>query len=530
MCGILAVIIENKELDIDSIKSCQESLIKRGPDNQINEYNPKYVFKFSRLSINDTSDIANQPFKQNNIIMMCNGEIYNYKQLIKKYNLNCISKSDCEPIIHLYEKLGFLDTINLLDGVFAIILYDMNNNKCFYATDRIGIRPLFKGITKSGNIALSSVASGILDFCNNVERVKPGFGFFENKKCHHLKYKYNNYLIDKSTPLWNLNVPLNDYNDLFVTIRRYLTNAVKKRLLSDRPICCMLSGGLDSSLITSIMCKLIGPQNVHTFSIGMEGALDLKYAKKVADYLGTTHTEVFFTPEEGFSIIPQLIKDLECYDITTIRASVGMWLLSRYISKNTNFKVILSGEGSDELFGGYLYFHHAPSPEEFIVESKRLIDNLYLYDVLRADRSVSSHGLELRVPFLDKNFVNYILALEPKVKMVKNDMEKFVLRESFKNNYLPDEILWRRKDGFSDGCSNPKKSWYMYIQEFVEDIIPDQEFDKYISEFPSKEAYYYKKIYNQFFPTYQPIYDYWLPKWVKHNGDPSGRLINVFTK
>jgi asparagine synthase (glutamine-hydrolysing) len=279
-------------------------------------------------------------------------------------------------------------------------------------------------------------------------------------------------------------------------IEETLIQSVKDRLMSDRPIGCLLSGGLDSSLIASILCKLIGPNNVRTYSIGMKGSEDLKHASIVAKYLGTKHTEVFFTAEEGIKVIPAVIRDLESYDITTIRASIPMWLLAKYISNNTDDIVLFSGEGADELFCGYLYFHYAPSLKDLGDESSRLIKELHKYDVLRADRCISSHGLEIRVPFLDKRLVQLSQQSSSSLISPRNGIEKYVLRNSFKDGYLPDSVLWRRKDGMSDGVSgNNGKKWFEQIQEYVELEIKDNEFEKNKSLFPSKEAYYYKKIF-----------------------------------
>ena len=320
-------------------------------------------------------------------------------------------------------------------------------------------------------------------------------------------------------------------------INKLLLKAVRKQIISDRPIECMLSGGLDSSLICSILCKILGPKNVRTYSIGMNGSTDLRYAKFLAENLGTIHTEVYFTPEDGLSAIPFVIKDLETYDITTIRASVGMWLLSKYISENTKDRVIFSGEGADELFCGYLYFHYAPSDKSLEEESYRLVENLYKYDVLRADRSVSSHGIELRVPFLDNKLVDFCLSIPGSYKKPINGIEKYILRKSFDLpsfagdcGYLPSEILWRRKEGYSDGVSSLEKSWFEYIKEHVENIISDSEFTPFSTIFPSKESYYYKKVYDTYFPNYKQNLEYWMPKWVECNGDPSGRKVEVFSK
>jgi asparagine synthase (glutamine-hydrolysing) len=516
MCGILAVITKHEQQQLDKIREGFEILNKRGPDFSSFEITDQYIVGFKRLSIVDTSAAGNQPFISNNILMMCNGEIYNHKELRTTYELNCTSNSDCEVIIELYKKFGFNRTIELLDGDFAIIL--ISNNEIYFARDRIGVRPLFIGYTNQNNIAIASVASALSGYCKKIIHLKPGV-YRYNKDTDYLQttgYKYPSY-----TSFSNIDL-------IYTTINTTLTNAVRKRLMSERQVCTMLSGGLDSSLITSILCQLIGPSNVNTYSIGMTGSSDLRYAKIVADYLGTNHTEVLFTPEEGFAEIPNIIRDTETYDITTIRASVGMYLLSKYISKNTNDIVVLSGEGSDELFMGYLYFHLAPTSEEANEESKRLVQELYLYDALRADRTVSSHGLELRVPFLDKDMINLCFTLHEEYKIPIDNIEKHLLRSSFAEGYLPDEILWRKKEAFSDGVSGTEKKWYQQIQDFVDLEISDEEFEIHKNIFPSKESYYYKKIFDRYFPDYQPTINYWLPRWVNTNCEPSATVLNVY--
>ena len=385
----------------------------------------------------------------------------------------------------------------------------------YFARDPIGVRPLFYGRTEDDGFALASYARALTGFCTDVTQLSPGWGTYDLNSGKLSLYRH-----DHTPKVIHNNLP-----GLDEIVRTTLINSVKQRLMSDRSVGCLLSGGLDSSLLTSIMCELIGAKNVRTYSIGMVGSQDLHHASIVSEYLGTDHTEVLFTPEEGFAAIPHVIEDLESYDITTIRASVGMWLLAKYISENTNDVVLLSGEGADELFCGYLYFHSAPSQQELCHESLRLVENLYLYDALRADRCISSHGLELRVPFLDKEMVSMCMSLDGNLKEPKNGLEKSLLRSAFSSNYLPEDVLKRRKDGMSDGISGDSgKKWFEQIQEFVEKKVGDID----VSNFPSKEAYYYKTVYDKLFPTYQPKYDYWLPKWVECGGDPSGRVLDVF--
>jgi len=515
MCGIIGIYTHKEEKNIDEIVKSYNKLSNRGPNSGTFNIENDKIIGFRRLAIMDKSRNGDQPFFVKDDNLLCNGEIFNHKELINKYDLKCLSGSDCECIIHLYHKIGFEAMIKELNGDFAIILF--TENKLFFGRDRIGVRPLFSGITKSGNFALASYARALSDFCVNVQEIFPGWGAYDYTTNSVSFFQYD--IPKPRTFLPNVEEKIKDT----------LTISVKDRLMSERPIGCFLSGGLDSSLIASILSKLIGPENVRTYSIGMEGSEDLKQAKVVANYLGTKHTEVIFTLEEGINAIPDVIQDLESYDITTIRASIPMWLLSKYISKNTDDIVIFSGEGSDELFCGYLYFHYAPSLKEMGDESLRLIKELHMYDVLRADRCVSSHGLEIRVPFLDHRLTELCQSLSPELLSPKKGIEKYLLRDSFKEGYLPESILWRRKDGMSDGVSgNSGKKWYEQIQEYVELEIGDDEFEIFKGVFPNKESYYYRKIFNKIFPTYQPLFDYWMPRWVDCKGDPSGRILSVF--
>uniref|UniRef100_A0A6C0CZR7 asparagine synthase (glutamine-hydrolyzing) n=1 Tax=viral metagenome TaxID=1070528 RepID=A0A6C0CZR7_9ZZZZ len=524
MCGILAVLCKNKE-DESTInelyKSYDEVLYKRGSDAGNFCVSDEHITGFTRLSINDTSAKGNQPFylhndSGENILLLCNGEIWNHKQLEKEYNIECASKSDCHCIIYLYKKLGFQKMVTLLDGDFALIIID--SGKMYIARDRIGIRPLFYGTTTNGNIAVASVALALTNLCDDVQQFVPGYAEYSEGKFTRYEYEY---------PVYNINTILSERSLLHDTINDTLTLAIRKRLISDRPIGCLLSGGLDSSLVASILCKLIGSQNVRTYSIGMKGSEDLKYARIVADFLNTQHTELLFTPQEGFDAIPDIIRDLESYDITTIRASVGMWLLAQYISTSTTDKVIFSGEGSDELLAGYLYFKLAPNATALDDETKRLVKNLYKYDVLRADRCISSHTLELRVPFLDRDMINLGFNIPGELKKPIDGIEKHILRRSFaEGRYLPSEVLNRSKVAFSDGVSDDSgKKWYQMIQSFVDEKITDAEFAEYKNLYPSKEAYYYKKIFDSIFPKYQPKMNYWLPKWIDTNGEPSATVL-----
>ncbi|KAG8443097.1 hypothetical protein GDO86_011786 [Hymenochirus boettgeri] len=315
-------------------------------------------------------------------------------------------------------------------------------------------------------------------------------------------------------------------------------NAVRKRLMAHRRIGCLLSGGLDSSLVAATVLKLMKqcskPYPLQTFAIGMEDSPDLLAAKKVASYIGSEHHEIIFDPEEGIQAIDEVIFSLETYDITTVRASVGMYLLSKYIRKKTDSVVIFSGEGSDELTQGYIYFHKAPSAEEAAEDSERLLRELYMFDVLRADRTTAAHGLELRVPFLDHRFSSYYLSLPPELRVPKNEIEKYLLREAFENsNLIPKDILWRPKEAFSDGITSVKKSWFAILQEYidqqVDDIMLEKSAEKFVYNPPkTKESYFYRQIFEKHYPGRAGwLTHYWMPRWTRAT-DPSARTLNHY--
>lgn len=528
MCGIFAVFHSTPPTCLDRIWNSHGVLRKRGPDSSSIVMNTREFLAFKRLAIVDTSTAGNQPFLSDDrkIAVMCNGEIYNYKQLIQKYDLHCNSQSDCEVLLRMYEKVGFEAMVGQLDGVFAIVLRDYGTNQVYTARDYIGVRPLFTGVTVDGSLAFASVAAALLPFCTGVQQFPAS--------------KWSTFTTGTSV------APL-EYRDIFppvthqepvTSLRHLLFNAVKKRLQGDRPVGCLLSGGLDSSIVAFILQKLSleqGRGSVRTYSVGMRDpevlheeshrSLDCRYAEQVAAHLGTVHTEVSFTPLEGFNAIPEVIRELETYDITTIRASVPMYLLSRYIKKHTDDTIIFSGEGSDELFAGYLYFKKAPSLSALLLESQTLIQELPYFDVLRADRCVSSNGLEVRVPFLDVHVVEFARRMG-EAKWPVNNIEKYHLRTCFDGD-LPHSVLWRRKDGLSDGCSGVK-TWATYIQEFVDNIVSDETFALYNGLYPSKEALYYHQVYKQYFPTLTTnCPHYWMPKWTGNNKDPSGRLVET---
>ena len=549
MCGIFAYLLKSKNIENDWIKECHKrtnTLQPRGPERYKYLIPTKNVFLgFQRLSIVDLSENADQPFtdKYKNATLICNGEIYNSKQLTSKYNLPVTSGSDCEVILHLYLKFGIKKTVEELDGVFAFVIYDHNRKEFICARDSYGVRPLFVAI--SGKYVVLSSELKALHGLKNV-KVFPGGCFWSSRLgSEFIVYNYYNqknnvkYLTDGSSftsfAHKYINSPLQEIKS---EIRNQLINSVKKRLQSDRKIGCLLSGGLDSSLVTALVNKLTGG-NIITYSVGLEGSVDLAAARKVATHLGTEHHEIIFSEELGLRSIPSVINAIESWDTTTIRASTPMWLMCKYIAENTpDVKVIMSGEGADEVCKGYLYFHNQPNSSEGHKESVRLLRDLIYFDVLRSDRSVSCHGLEVRVPFLDKDFVNFYMSIPPELRCPdKKKGEKWLVRESFEEDkLLPPEILWRRKDGLSDGCSSLNRPWYQIIQEQADKRISDEELKNAYEKYPhctpkTKESLMFRDIFHKYFPekNRDKLIPYqWMPKWCGEMVDPSGRLMGAF--
>ena len=527
MCGISVFITTNKDLLNDNISH-------RGPDTTIT-YSFDYTFKdikkykiiltFHRLAIIDV-DNGNQPFihkeGDRQVYLVCNGEIYNYKQLIEKYGLT--TKSDCHTILDLYLEIGIDKTVKELDGEFAFVLIDIKGEQMdiHYARDRFGIRPLFSNHDSNGYY-FSSELKGLPDAIG--KQVEP-------RKIHTIQnaglYFYNSYYTIGSKRV-EIEPDLNEQ------IRNTLIKSVRDRMQSERPLGALLSGGLDSSLVAGIAAKLLVEQNrrLTTFSIGMDsGSPDLKYARKVAQHINSIHYEVILPVELWIENLKNVIKQIETYDITTIRASTGQYLLAKWISENTDIKVLLNGDGADELESGYLYFYNAPDATAAHNENLRLLEWIHYYDVLRVDRGISAWGLEARVPFLSKDFVDLYLSIDKNLrqplKAEGGRIEKHLIRNAFADeDLIPSEVLWRKKEAFSDGVSDVKKSWFEYIQEYVETQVSDEEFRKHMINFPSKESYWYKKIYSLHYPVSNNFLRYWMPKWSSDTKDPSARVLKI---
>jgi asparagine synthase (glutamine-hydrolysing) len=493
---------------------------------------PNIFYGFHRLSINDVSPHGMQPMRSGNIYVQCNGQIYNHKNLSEKYGFKSLLKStsDCEVIMHMYKNFGIEDTVKQLDGVFALTIYDGDKDILYAARDPIGVRPLFIGhdIINDG-IFVASESKAIIDHTNKVAQFPPGHYWSSQHPTEFKKYWHLN----------NSNI-IKTEEEALKNINELLSKATLKRLMSDRPIGCFLSGGLDSSLITALVQKYQKEHfnqhsHLNTYVIGMKGATDMFHAAKVAEYLKTNHHEVLFTAEQGIAALEDVIYTLETYDITTIRASVGMYLLSKYINENTDDIVIFSGEGSDEVTQGYLYFHNSPNPKDSAIDSKRLVDNLHFFDVKRVDRCVARNGLEVRVPFLDQAFMKMYFTIDENIRTPKyKGIEKYLVRKAFDNDkLLPSSILWRVKEAFSDGVSGHAKPWFKILQDYIDTMVSDAEFQSkrtlYKNPPITKEAYYYRTIYDKYFPDTDLIPYYWMPQWSNTN-DPSARTLGKYNE
>jgi len=534
MCGIFGYISSTQITDskYNELVTYCNKIKHRGPDDTKYLLLNQILFGFHRLRINDLTHLGDQPMTYQNNILMCNGEIYNYSSLSQTYNFNLSSKSDCEIILHLYNKFGIVDTLTKINGYFGLLLWDNNLKKLYIARDSIGVRQLYIGYYGK-DICVCSEMKGIPDKFK-VTQFPPG-----SYLCYPddviddnntIKFTYRQYYKYEYPIIRNLSL-----DDQLIKIRNLFEKAVKKRFMSDRPIGVLLSGGLDSSLIAGLVAKFKSPVPIHTFSIGMNQSTDLYNARLVAEHIKSIHHEIIVTSEQMLEAIPEVIKQIESWDTTTVRASTPMYLLSKYIEEKTDIVVIYSGEGSDEAGGGYLYFHKCPDDDQFQEECIRLLKDIHKFDCLRADKSTAGKGLEIRVPFLDTEFIEEYMKVPPEWKRPYQGIEKWFIRKAFDGiNLIPDQILWRRKEAFSDGVSSIYKSWYQIIQEHVDTIISDTEYnenkDKYTPQPVLKESYYYRKLFNQYYPNHDhTIPYYWLPKWNNNIIDPSARILSNYS-
>jgi asparagine synthase (glutamine-hydrolysing) len=546
MCGIVCAfdIKQPEEILRPQVLRLSKKVRHRGPDWSGVYSCDKAILAHERLAIVDPVS-GGQPLysKDKKLVLAVNGEIYNHKEIRKKYEgkYEFTTHSDCEVILALYREKGpdFLEDLN---GIFAFALYDTEKNVFLIGRDHIGIIPLYQGWDDFGTYYVASELKALEGHCSKIEEFLPGMYFYseytEPKKWYNRDWTEYEKVKDNSSDIAEL--------------REALEKAVERQLMTDVPYGVLLSGGLDSSVISAIAKKFAAKRiesgntqdawwpQLHSFAIGLAGSPDLVAARKVADHIGTVHHEITYTVQEGLDAIRDVIYHIETYDVTTIRASTPMYLLARFI-KSMGVKMVLSGEGADEIFGGYLYFHKAPNAEEFHKETVRKLSKLHLYDCLRANKSLASWGVEGRVPFLDKEFLDVAMRLNPKDKMAGNGkMEKWIVRKAFED-YLPQSVAWRQKEQFSDGVGY---NWIDTLRELTGKLVSDKQMEEVAIRFPvnpplSKEEYYYRTIFEEHFPSEAaakcvpsvpsiacstPIALEW-DKAFKNMVDPSGRAV-----
>ncbi len=511
---------------IDSMKKVTkglESTVSRGPDDCRIMDLGSGVLGFQRLSIMGLTPEGMQPFELNGSYAVCNGEIYLFKNMKNKLiqkNYSFKSDSDCEILLPMYKEYG-TDMFAMLDAEFACIIYDGEKNEFIAARDPIGIRPMYYGKDRDGGIAFASEPKNLVKICDKIMPFPPGH-YWKNGEfiCYCDITKVDKVIHD-------------DLETVCKNIHDKLVAGVEKRLAADAKVGFLLSGGLDSSLVCAIAQKK-SEVPIRTFAIGMDtDAIDLKYAKQVADYIGSDHTEVIITRDDVVSSLETVIKLLATYDITTIRASMGMYLLCREIHRQTDIRVLLTGEISDELFG-YKYTDFAPSAEEFQKESVKRVKELHMYDVLRADRCISVNSLEARVPFGDLDFVNYVMSVDPEMKLNKYNKGKYLLRHAFEGDYLPHDILYREKAAFSDAVGH---SMVDHLKEYAQSFYTDEEFEEKASKYThstpfTKESLLYREIFEKYYPGQsEMVVDFWMPnkEWEGCNvNDPSARVLSNY--
>jgi asparagine synthase (glutamine-hydrolysing) len=600
MCGIFYFQTVAR-LALTQLKTLQENSIlssHRGPDKSVFLKDDTRAWGFHRLSINGMDPASDQPFYIKNCRLICNGEIYNFRALISEFGLegDYQSGSDCEIIIHLYRKLGIQETVRRLDGVFGFVLHDYESGVTYVARDPVGVRSLFIGVSRHDGgfggehsnlvcvtmnpdhyaMCVSSELKSIHALCETVvqfpagcymeylgENSADGSATFRS----YYDYAYISYTgtdgtgsLKKTNDVSlletqikklcvNYSYPISEIGSesesiICTKIRDLFTQAVVKRLMSERPVGCLLSGGLDSSLVTAIVSRELkntSPDTVlNTYSIGLEGSVDLIWARRVAEYLGTCHHEVALTENDFINAIYDTIYQTESYCTTTIRASVGNYLISKYIQQQTDDVVIYCGDMSDEIFGSYRGFLKAPNDTEFHSENERMIQDVRFFDLLRSDKSVSGAGLEARVPFADKEFMAYVMSIPPRFKRFNDDkMEKYMLRQAFQGSgLLPDDVLWRRKEAFSDGVSaaDGGRTWIQMIKEYSDRVITDSEFQNkahylYSLHNPpyDKESFYYRRVFENIYEGRgETIPYYWRHPFCEGVLDPSARLLSFY--
>jgi len=508
MCGIVCAfdVKQDTEELRPQLLEMSKKIRHRGPDWSGIFSNDKAVLAHERLAIVDPTS-GKQPLYSDDgqLVLAANGEIYNHQELRKRFEgkYEFKTQSDCEVILALYKEMG-PDFVDEMNGIFGFAIYDAAKDEYFIARDHMGIIPLYIGWDRNGTFYVASELKALEGVCSKIELFPPGHYLHSSDGEFKRWYQRD----------WMEYEAVKENETSIQEIKDALEAAVHRQLMSDVPYGVLLSGGLDSS-VTSAVAKKFSQMRIesgdtkeawwpqlHSFSVGLEGSPDLAAARKVADHIGTIHHEIKFTIQEGLDAIKDVIYNLETYDITTVRASTPMYLMARVI-KSMGIKMVLSGEGADELFGGYLYFHKAPSPKDFHEETVRKLNKLHMYDCLRANKSLAAWGIEGRVPFLDKEFMDVAMRINPKDKMINGErMEKWVVRKAFES-YLPESVAWRQKEQFSDGVGY---SWIDTLKALVEKEVSDEQLENARFKFPiqtptSKEEYYYRSIFEGHFPS-----------------------------
>ena len=520
MCSIMGY--KGGSVAYEKFKQHFDKTTSRGPDMQrIRQYGD-VTLGFERLAIMGLSLEGMQPFELNNNAIVCNGEVYGFrklkKELEKEYTF--ASDSDCEILLPMYEKYG-TEMFAMLDAEYACIIYDAKKDDLVAARDPIGIRPLFYGHTDAGEIMFASEAKNLVGLVGEVKAFPPGHYYVDGKfVCYRDMTEVKEVVKD-------------DIETVCKNIHDKLVAGIEKRLDADAPLGFLLSGGLDSSLVCAVSAKILN-KPIKTFAIGMNtDAIDLKYAKEVADHIGSDHKEIIITRDDVINSLEEVISILGTYDITTIRASMGMYLICKAIHEQTDIRVLMTGEISDELFG-YKYTDFAPDAASFQEEAAKRIRELYMYDVLRADRCISSNSMEARVPFGDLDFASYVMSIDPEMKMNKYNKGKYLLRHAFEGDYLPYDILMREKAAFSDAVGH---SMVDHLKEYAEEVYSDAQFEEEIKKYDfatpfTKESLLYRQIFEKYYPGQaHMIADFWMPNknWEGCNvNDPSARVLSNY--
>ena len=572
MCGIFTLLNYEQKYSRDLIQNQFMMGRGRGPeDSVLLKVGCKLIFGFHRLAINGLNSESNQPLVKGDLTLICNGEIYNYKELYALMSSSDSSvlpktQSDCEVILWLYERYGIEQTLQMLDGVFAFALLDqrisIGEPVLYLARDPYGVRPLyhlhrtctkpvsFSRTVNETTIGFASELKMLSEFTvgndeYTVKQFQPGTYskyVFSDQVCSEWAPLQENVVYHR-TAFSNVYDSTTDKNTSSIVkgIQKYLVRAVEKRCsTTERPIACLLSGGLDSSLIAALVNdyhKRHGLPQLETYSIGLAESTDIRYARIVAEYLGTKHHEVILTEQEFCEAIPEVIRAIESYDTTSVRASIGNYLLGKYIAKHSQAKVIFNGDGSDELLGGYLYMKSAPDAIEFDRECRCLLTDIHAFDVLRSDKSISSHGLEPRTPFLDREWTQFYLSISPSIRYAPEEIEKYLLRYAFSRRLyqthdglalLPEEVLMRKKEAFSDGVSGHERSLYQVLQEYCA-TKPPMALDSKHNVSKTPEQAYYRSVFESCYPGLGEVVPYfWMPKYVEAT-DASARTLSTYT-